>query len=110
MEFLTTDYIKAHSRIDIDDDDTMLAIYGESAEEIICQLLNRGDTVTEMVTSLTSQYGEVPKPILHAGLMLVDLSYQHHSPISQSNMYLVPYTFDFLIKPYMVLVADDDDE
>lgn len=103
MEFLTTEYIKAHSRIDYDTEDSILELYGDSAEEMLVEYLNRGNSVDEMVASLYEEYGKIPTPIIQAGLMLVDVSYTHRSPVSPTNMNVVPYTFDILIKPYMKL-------
>lgn len=103
MKYLTIEYIKEHSRIDYDCEDAVLQMYGKSAEMTIAQLLNRGNTVDECIASLTEQYGEIPAPIYQAALMLVDNSYEHRSPISVSNLYYVPYTFDLLIKPFMIL-------
>ena len=101
MKILTLDYIKQHSRIDYDCEDAVLELYGDSAEETVANYLNRGKTVDEMVADLTEVYGHVPAPIRHATLMLVDVAYQYRSPISPTNVSIVPYTFDILVKPYM---------
>lgn len=103
MRFLTVEYIKKHSRIINDLEDDLLEIYGESAEETIAGYLNRGDTVEEMVASLVEQYGQVPWNILQAGLLLVDLSYMQRTPVTSQTMSVVPYTFDLLLKRYMIL-------
>lgn len=103
MKYLTIDYIKRHLRIDFDCEDALLELYGESAEEMLAQYLNRGKTVDEMAADLENVYGHIPAPIRHATLMLVDISYQHRNPISPTNVSMVPYTFDLLIKPYMKL-------
>ena len=103
MKYLSLDFIKQHSRIDFDNDDGLLELYGDSAEETIATFLNRGTTVDECVASLTEQYGRIPANIFLAAQMLVDVSYQYRSPINPTNMSHVPYTFDMLIKPYMKL-------
>lgn len=103
MQFLTLEYIKQHSRVDYDTEDDLLGLYGDAAESVLAQHLGRGKTVDEMVASLTEEFGEIPLPIFQAALMLVDVSYQYRSPISPSNIYVVPYTFDILVKPYMIL-------
>lgn len=103
MRFLTLEYIKAHSRIDYDCEDGLLELYGNAAESVLAQHLGRGKTVDDIVESLTDEFGEVPAAILQAALMLVDVSYQYRSPVSPTNIYVVPYTFDILVKPYMVL-------
>ena len=103
MKYLTLEYIKKHSRIDFDCEDDLLELYGNSAENAMAQVLNRGKDATEMVASLTEDFGKVPDPIMHATLELVDASYQHRSPADAQQMYYVLYGFDFKVKPYMKL-------
>ena len=103
MKFLSIEYIKQHLRIDDDCEDGLLELYGDSAEETMAQYVNRGKDADEMIASLTEQYGKIPAPIYQAALMLVDVSYQYRSPISPTNVSVVPYTFDILVKPYMKL-------
>lgn len=97
MKFLTIDWIKRHSRIDYDCEDELLELYGESAEDTLINYLGR--TYEDVIEN----YGQMPKPLMHAALLLVDLSYQNRSPVSSQNMYMVPYTFEILVKPYMIL-------
>lgn len=103
MKFLTINYIKQHSRVDFDCEDELLELYGDSAEETVAGILNRGNTVDECVESLKEQYGTVPANIYHAALMLVEIGYTQRGPVSQVNLYVVPYAFDMLIKNYMRL-------
>ena len=101
MKYLTLDYIKSHSRIDELHEDLgetdLVTLYAESAEETVLNYLNRS------LEDLIDNYAEVPAPVMHATLMLVDLSYMQRSPISVQTLYTVPYTFDVLLKPYMIL-------
>jgi uncharacterized phage protein (predicted DNA packaging) len=101
MKWLTLERIKQQLRIEPDftDEDELLKEYGESAEEVLLNYLNR--TYEDVI----EVYGRVPAPLRHAALMLVDTSYQYRSPVSAQNMSLVPYTFDLLIKPYMRLAS-----
>ena len=101
MKWLTLERIKQQCRIETDFtmEDTLLTGYGNSAESTILNHLNR------TYYDLTEQYGEVPQDIINASLMLVDVWYQHRSPIEALNMSIVPYTFDLLIKPYMKLAG-----
>lgn len=97
MKFLTLELIKKHLRIDGVIEDDLLELYGEAAEET---LLNHiGATYEE----LTESTGEMPKALVQAALMLVDVSYQHRSPVSSQSISIVPYTFDILVKPYVKL-------
>ena len=101
MKWLTLEKIKQQCRIEADFtmEDTLLTGYGNSAESTILNHLNR------TYYDLTEQYGEVPQDIINASLMLVDVWYQHRSPVESLNMSIVPYTFDLLIKPYMKLAG-----
>ena len=98
MRWVTLEYVKKHSRIDYSAEDEILDLYCQSAEETVLNIIGR--TYDEVV----EQYGEMPKALVQAGLMLVDVSYLQRSPVSTVSMYAVPYTFDMLVKPYMRLV------
>lgn len=104
MKWLNLGQIKAQLRIEPDftDEDELLEMYGESAEETLLQHLNR------TYEDIMEVYGRIPAPLRHASLMLVDTSYQYRSPVSAQNMSIVPYTFDILVKPYMRLTSPDE--
>ena len=95
--------VKAQCRIDGTEEDALLRSYCEAAEETVAQYLGRGDTPREAVESLTEQYGRVPQAVVTAAAMLVDVWYQHRAPASPAQLHLVPYTFDLLIKPYVII-------
>lgn len=97
MKFLTLELIKKHLRIDGVIEDALLDLYGEAAEET---LLNHVGATYEELSETT---GEMPKALVQAALMLVDVSYQHRSPVSSQSISIVPYTFDILVKPYVKL-------
>ena len=102
MEFLTLDLIKGQLRLDdiqMELEGDLLEMYGESAEQTVLNLIRRS------IDELTDEYGAVPRPLVLAALMLVDLSYQHRTMVTQANLSAVPYTFDLLIKPYMRLTT-----
>lgn len=102
MKWLTLPNIKKQLRVDFDDEDDVLELYGSSAEDTVLSYLNR------TYQDLLEQYGEVPAPIRQATLMLVDNSYQHRSPAEPTQMYFVLYGFDVLVKPYMRLTSSDN--
>ena len=108
MKWLTIDYIKQHSRIDYDCEDDVLHLYGESAEETVLNVIARTDD--EVVEQFGTKGKKVPAALIHASLMLVDLAYTQRSPISQPNIYTVPYAFDMMVKPYMKLADDKKEE
>lgn len=102
MKWLTLEYIKMHSRIDYSCEDTLLQIYGEAAEEVVLNAINRS------YYGVIRTYGSIPKPLYEAALMIVDLSYQQRSPVSSQHMSAVPYTFDIFVKPYAKQTYDRD--
>jgi hypothetical protein len=106
MKWLTIEDIKKQLRIEpgFTAEDTLLGSYGEAAEDTLLNYLNRP------YQDIIDSYGKVPLPLVQASLMLVDVSYQHRSPISVTNISLVPYTFDLLVKPYMRLTSPDESE
>ena len=99
MKWLTKDWIKQHSRIDFNCEDDLLELYGNAAEQTVLNICNR--TYEDIVET----YGETPSPLFVAALQLVEVSYTQRAPISQQNMYQVPYTFDSMVKPYMRLTT-----
>lgn len=111
MKWLKIDYIKQHSRIDYDCEDALLELYGESAEEMVLNTLGRTyeDLLENFGIDQPDGSKHVPAAIVQASLMLVDSSYTNRSPISPTNMYQVPYTYDFLVKPYMKLTTNKDE-
>lgn len=109
MKWLTLSLIKSHNRIETTGtlEDSVLETYGASAEDVILNITGR--TVAELKAMNTTAPTEMPPAIIHASLLLVDLSYQMRSPFSMQHLYAVPYTFDILVKPYIRL-ADENDE
>lgn len=97
MKWMTLDYVKAHSRIDFNCDDRLLELYVDSAEEALLHYTRRS------FEEIVAKWGDFPAPLVHATLMLVDHSYTQRSPADARMMYTVPYTFDFLVKPYIKL-------
>lgn len=97
MKYLTIDDIQAQLRLDFDCEDSLLELYGVGAEETILYLCNR------TYENLIGEYGEVPAAIRQVTLELVAQSYEQRSPASPTNLSAVPYNFDLLVKPYIVL-------
>lgn len=97
MKYLTIDDIKQQLRLDFDCEAALLELYGQGAEDTVLYLCNR------TYENIIGTYGEVPAAIRQATLELVTNSYEQRSPASPTNLSAVPYNFDLLIKPYMLL-------
>ena len=99
MKWLTLERVKKHLRLDASNtqEDDLLQLYATAAEDTILNLCNRS------YDCLLECYGEVPKPIQNASLLLVENQYTQRSVVSPTNLSAVPYSFDLLVKPFMIL-------
>lgn len=104
MKFLTLEQIKAQCRIEEDFtlEDSKLTLYGDSAEQVIFNMCQRP------YEDFIETYGEIPKDVVHAALLLVTASYEYRSAVSMQNLSIVHYSFDTLIKSYMRLTSATD--
>lgn len=103
MKWLTLEEIKQQLRIEPDftDEDSLLVRYGNSAEAVVLNITGR--TFEELKAMNPAGEDAIPADVWEATVMLVEVSYNQRSPISQQNMSVVPYAFDMKIKPYMKL-------
>ena len=103
MKWLTLERIKQQLRIEPDfhDEDEILELYGESAEDAILEVLNRS------YEDMYEVYGRIPAPIVHASLMLVAQSYKDREKDLVQQVYANP-TFSLLLKPYMRLADSNN--
>ena len=103
MKWLTLERIKQQLRIEPDfhDEDDILELYGESAEDAILEVLNRS------YEDMYEVYGRIPAPIVHASLMLVAQSYKDREKDLVQQVYANP-TFSLLLKPYMRLAGSNN--
>ena len=107
MKWLTLTLIKANSRIETNEEDDLITLYGNSAER---QVLNdTGRTVDELKAMNEDDTTKVPDDIIHASLMLADFAYRQRSPVDTMNWAVVPYTYERIIKPYVRLTNKEDE-
>jgi hypothetical protein len=105
MKWLTLDWIRDHSRLLKDEaENDILELYGDDAEQTVLNICNRS------YEDIMETYGEVPKPLFVAALMLVEVAYTHRSPDTNQQLYLIPYTFDMKVKPYIKLANDNNNQ
>ena len=101
MKWLTLTLIKQHCRVDNDYENDLLELYGNAAEEVVLNIINR--SYTEVIET----YGEVPYGLTVGALMQVEASYDHRSPVSPQNLYNVP-GFSIHVKPYIKLASNNE--
>lgn len=103
MKWMTVEYARTHSRIDYNDEDALLELYLNAAEEAV---LNYIDRTYEEVIEI---YGEIPANLYRAALLATDTSYQFRSLVAQGNLSPVPHgTFDSILRKYMKLSDGGD--
>ena len=103
MKWLTLERIKQQLRIEPEfhDEDELLEMYGESAEEQVLGDLGRS------YEDIMESYGKVPVKIIHATLLLVDHSYRQRSAADTMSWAPVPYAYESKIKEYMRLTSSN---
>ena len=100
MKWLTLEKIKQQLRIEADftEEDELLELYGESAEEAILKVLDR------TYDDLVEKYGKIPAPVVHTSLLVVASAYKDREKDLVQAVNANP-TFSFLMKPYMRLAG-----
>lgn len=95
MQYLTLDEIKQQCVIDLNyhDDDQLLEMIGDSAEELTAQLLDCS------LDELSAMNGELPAGLRHALRMLVDYFYSCQRGSGESAPD-VPNAIQMMIKLY----------
>ena len=104
MKWLNLQLIKAQLRMEQDftEEDELLTLYGESAEQTILDQTRRTDAeLVEMGG------GEFPPTLKHAILLLGAHLYNQRESVSSVQLHAVPDALQSLIKPYRRLVSDD---
>ena len=97
MKFITLEMVKKHARIEYDDEDDLIEMYCESAEDTILGILNRS------YDSIIEEYGDIPPVIRHTTAELAADSFTHRTPSSPTALHLEPYHIDFKLRQYMIL-------
>lgn len=99
LKWLTLEKIKAQCHLEQDyiEEDDLLVLYGESAEESILNITNR--TYEDIIET----FGDVPASLRLASLLMVAGSYEIREPWTQQKLEQTP-SFSIMVKPYVRLV------
>lgn len=97
LRIVTLKEIKANARIEDNNEDEVLLLMGEAAEETILNLIDR------KLEDIESEFGLVPAPIKQAVLMYTNHLYEHRGIVNPTALYNVPYSIDAMIKSYIRL-------
>lgn len=114
MKFLTLEQIKAQCRIEEDFtlEDTLLTAYGGAAENTLLRTCNR--TYSDLLENFGEDDGGggkvVPDDFRVAALLLAKHLYEHRGPTENVPQSMVPYALDLLVKPFMRLTVDENEQ
>lgn len=106
MKWLKLEDIKHHSRIEDDDEDKLLELYGSAAENGILRVMNR--SWEDVRNNLSEE--DINGALTIAGLLLTDHLYNHRGPTENVQVYQIPYSVDYYIKPFIRLTNDNTQE
>lgn len=98
LAFLTLDEIKSQCRVDFEEDDALLLLYGAAAERAVVDATRR-----PLLELARMGHGAIPVRLRLAALMLAAHFYRIREPVSGLAQAAVPYTLDYLVKPYVRL-------
>ena len=90
---LSVNEAKKHLNLDVafTDDDNYISLLIDVAKQSVKNAIR--DTTTSDVTGIL--------PLKHACLLLIGNLYANREPVAYSTVVVIPYTFDFLISPYI---------
>ena len=94
--YVTVEDIKRHINVEFDEDDTLIESYIQAAEQAIENALN-----VPLATYVTD--GKLAYPLVHAIRLQTAKLYEYREGTVHANASEVPFTFGFLITPYVVL-------
>lgn len=97
LRILDFQEVKLNSKIETNEEDPIVLRKCKTAEDSILKVLNR------TLEDLIEEYGEVPSPVYDACMCMVEHLYQHRGPTSALALHDIPYTIDFMVKPYIKL-------
>ena len=102
LTFLTLSEIKAQCRIAPDDmeENGLLQMYGVSAEQTICRLINR--SLLECIDECGEELDDA-QPLKSAMLILVAQMYKYREASTPDTVNAVPYGVQTMIAPYVKL-------
>lgn len=108
LNLVTMKELKQQMRVDFDEEDELIHLYGVTAQNVILNMIRRGNTEIGYYDE-DGEYKVFP-PIKTAMLILAAHLYKNREPVSSVAQNAVPYSISVLIKPYIRLSERGYDE
>ena len=102
---VTIEDLKRQLRVDYEEEDDLIAMYGEAAENVVVKATNRSLEELKAIGD-----GALPLPIRVAILKMAAEMFTNRGITTQGNVSVVPYGFEALIKPYVKLGERKNDD
>ena len=94
--YVTVEDIKRHINVDFNNDDKLIESYIQAAEQAIEDMIN-----VPLATYVSD--GKLAAPLVHAIRLQTAKMYEYREGTVHSKATEVPFTFGFLVTPYIVL-------
>lgn len=108
LNLVTMKELKQQMRVDFDEEDELILLYGVTAQNTILNMIRRGSTEIGYYDE-DGEYKVFPQ-IKTAILILAAHLYKNREPVSSVAQNAVPYSISVLIKPYIRLSERGYDE
>ena len=114
MKIVEMAELKQQMRVDFDEEDDVIALYGSAAENAIvnesertlddlCRMGYKEQTGAEAAADIEVGVEYFPRSLRLAVLMLAAHFYRNREPVASVNQVVVPYAYEVLCKPYKKL-------
>ena len=102
LEVLTLEELKSQMRVDFEEDDDIIRLYGRAAEEKVEAYCRRS---VEDFTAENESRGRsgFPSSVKVCMLMVASHLYRRREPVESVSEVSVPYTLEFMLKDWVKL-------
>ena len=91
--YVTLEHLKKQCYVDSSDDDDYMTELIDVAEKAV-------ENDIQQPLAYLAVDGNIPTPLMHAILLIAANLYTNREPVAFANPQVVPYTLQYLIKPY----------
>ena len=105
LRIVSLDALKRQMKIDFEEDDDLIVMYGVAAEDAIINATRRSYEVLVMENRKrkSDENAGFPPMLYIAILMMAAQLYKNREPVSGLSQAVVPYTLDYMLKPWIKL-------
>lgn len=102
LMLVTVEELKQQMRVDFDEEDELIRLYGVAAQDTILNMIRRDAEELEIYDRDDGE-AKIAAPVKTAILILAAHLYKNREPVSSVAQNAVPYSISVLIKPFVRL-------